>query len=312
MRQPAALALAALLAARAARGDYILQRSWTGSSTCGGGGGASPTFSYADESSVKFNQCQVSSDSTYSFMYTCYNATHYQANAWNTLTCAGASQPGYPSVGPLAVTTAGCLADPGGSGGSTQTSCVISASPYTPPASEPNVAMLYPPASPPCSGAPLYTASSSAAGVLPACAAIAPVFASPSGQTFVSIAYSTACSAAGVPTATGFAYYNTSATCTGATSVSTSPVSIGTCVAVGTNVYWQQNASVCASGSANAAVSADISGGAIAGIIIGVLAVAGAVAAAFFLGAFSSGGRSRTKKAINSTSKSNPIAEAHL
>jgi hypothetical protein len=132
------------------------------------------------------------------------------------------------------------------------------------------------------------------------------------GQAFASVAYTTVCNAAGVATTTGFSYFNTSSQCTGTTSATTAPVAFGTCVAVGTNLWWRQNASGCApSGAANAASSAAISGGAIAGIIVGVIVVAGA-AAAYFLGVFHGGGRGRTKKALNSTSTVNPVAEAHL
>ena len=238
MRAPATLALAALLAARAVRGDYVLQRSWPTSSNCDAGGSGAPTFSYADERYASFNKCQISSDNSFSYMYSCYNATWINADKWSSLTCTGALDPGYPSNGPLDVATP-CVADPGGSGGSTQTSCIITAAPYTPPASEPNVALLFPQASPPCSGAPLYTASTSGAGALPACAALTPVFVTPVGQPFASVAYTTVCNASGAPTASGFSYFNLSSQCTGTKSATTAPVAFGTCVAVGTNLWWQ-------------------------------------------------------------------------
>ena len=298
-----AVCVAAL--SRGVLGDYILQRSWPTSADCDAAGTGAPTFSYADENTVNNGLCRVQSSGS-SVRYACFNATYAVATAWSTDTCSGQIMNDYPKLLALPSTTNGCLADPGGSGASTLTSCIISASRYTPPASEPNIAVLYGNSAPvqQCTVAQLYTASSSGAS-LPACAAIARIFAAPANQPFASISYNTTCAAAASPSMSGFAYYNQSSTCTGPPLVSAPLTAFGTCLSVGGNIWWQQSASDCGVG---ASAAASISGGAIAGIIIAVLVVAGAVAA-YFMGAF--GGRGCSKgpgKTITSTI--NPVADA--
>jgi ABC-type multidrug transport system fused ATPase/permease subunit len=121
-------------------GDFLLQRSWPSSANCDAGGAGLPTFSFADEgqsSGYKFNQCQVSADGKSSYMVSCFNATHRKISSWfPSLACSGPFAPDYPQAIALSEATNGCQADPGGSGGSTITSCIISASRYSPPASE--------------------------------------------------------------------------------------------------------------------------------------------------------------------------------
>lgn len=294
-------------------GDFLLQRSWPSSANCDAGGAGLPTFSFADEgqsSDYKFNQCQVSADGKSSYMVSCFNATHRKISAWSpSLACSGPFAPDYPQAIALSAATNGCQADPGGSGGSTITSCIISASRYSPPASERNVALLFSNASatPPCSSAPLYTASSSGAA-LPACSAIAPLFASPANQPFASISYTTSCTAAGAPGTSDFSFYNASAACAGPKSASAPPTAFGTCLLVGDNLWWQQQAMECPGGAA-AAAAGSISGGAIAGIVVAALIVlAGAAAAAYFVGVVGGGRQRRTSKPIFFSSKSNPGA----
>ena len=302
---------------RGVLGDYVLQRSWPTSANCDAAGTGAPTFSYADESSFSNGRCIAGSSgpsNTYSSQSACYNATHKIETAWTpSQTCSGSIAPGYPQVSALTQTTNGCLADPGGSGASTLTTCIISTSRYTPPASEPNVAILYGNSSPAnqCTVAQRYTASSSGA-LLPACAAIASLFAQPSNQSFASVSYTTTCTAAGAPSASAFIYFNQSSSCTGPSPASAPLTAFGTCLLVGDNLWWQQNSSDCsAAGGAAVAASTTISGGAIAGIIIAVLVVAGA-AAAYFLGAFGGRGCKSSGKtiAIASTSTMNPVADA--